>query len=72
MIRLRSGRTVADLGIAATLTLFLGACGSMSLTSPTPAPEAPEMPASIRADEIVGNEFLDRRAIVRGERRLPA
>jgi hypothetical protein len=54
MIRLRSGRTVADLGIAATLTLFLGACGSMSLTSPTPAPEAPEMPASIRPDEIVG------------------
>jgi len=55
-------RTVANLGIATALSLFLGACGSFNLpsfssSSPTPAPEpgvAPEMPATIRADEIVG------------------
>jgi hypothetical protein len=54
MIRSRSARTVANLGIAAALTILLGACASTNLTSPTPAPEAPEMPASIRPDEIVG------------------
>ena len=52
-------RAVANLGIASALTIFLGACGSLGLTSPTQtaAPEpgvAPEMPASIRAEEIVG------------------
>jgi len=57
MVRLIGARAVANLGIACTLTVFLGACGSMSLTSnsPTAAPEvAPAMPATIRADEIVG------------------
>ena len=59
MVRSLGARAVANLGIACALTMFLGACGSMSLTSssPTAAPEpgvAPEMPASIRADEIVG------------------
>jgi hypothetical protein len=61
MVRSRSVRTVANLGIASALTIFLGACGSMSLpsfsSSPSSAPEpgiAPEMPATIRADEIVG------------------
>jgi hypothetical protein len=59
MIRSVSARTVASLGVASALAIFLAACGSMSLTpsSPTVAPEpgvAPEMPASIRADEIVG------------------
>jgi hypothetical protein len=59
MIRSVSARTVANLGVASALAIFLAACGSMSLTpsSPTVAPEpgvAPEMPASIRADEIVG------------------
>jgi hypothetical protein len=57
MIRSRSVRTGANLGVACALTVFLGACGSMSLTSnsPTAAPEvAPAMPATIRADEIVG------------------
>src|SRR5579859_5234916 len=55
-------RTAANLGIAATLAIFLGACSSMSLpsfssSSPSVAPEpapVPEMPATIRADEIVG------------------
>jgi hypothetical protein len=57
MVRSLGARAVANLGIACTLTVFLGACGSMSLTSnsPTAAPEvAPAMPATIRADEIVG------------------
>ena len=61
MFRSISARTVANLGIASALALFLGACGSFSLpslsSSPEPAPEpgvAPEMPATIRADEIVG------------------
>ena len=54
-------RTAANLGIASMLAIFLGACSSMSLpsfsSSPSPAPEAaplPEMPATIRPDEIVG------------------
>src|SRR5579864_1337829 len=54
-------RTAANLGIASVLAVFLGACSSMSLPSfssspsaePAPAP-APEMPATIRPDEIVG------------------
>jgi len=61
MVSSRSARRVANLGIASALSIFLGACGSMSLpsfsSSPTPAPEpgvAPEMPATIRPDEIVG------------------
>ena len=62
MVKSCSARTVANLGIASALTLFLGACGSMSLpsfsSSPTAAPEpaalAPDMPATIRGDEIVG------------------
>ena len=50
---------VANLAIASALTIFLGACSSTSLPSlssnTAPEPElAPEMPASIRADEIVG------------------
>jgi hypothetical protein len=61
MVRSLNARAVGNLGIAAVLTIFLGACGSMSLpsltSSPPPAPEpgvAPEMPATIRSDEIVG------------------
>jgi hypothetical protein len=62
MVRLPNARAVANLGVASALTIFLGACGSMSLpslssSSDTSAPEpgvAPEMPATIRADEIVG------------------
>jgi len=57
-------RTVAGLAIASALTIFLGGCGggmslpsfSSSSSAPEPAEPgvAPEMPASIRADEIVG------------------
>src|SRR5258708_4601893 len=62
MVRSVSVRTVANLGIALALTLLLGACSSFSLPSlssstPSAAPEpgvAPEMPATIRSDEIVG------------------
>lgn len=61
MVRSLNARAVGNLGIASVLTIFLGACGSMSLpslsSSPTAAPEpgvAPEMPATIRSDEIVG------------------
>jgi hypothetical protein len=59
MIGSCSVRAVANLGIASALTIFLGACGSMSLPSltssePPPPAVAPEMPASIRSDEIVG------------------
>jgi hypothetical protein len=54
----RSVRTVASLGIASALTLFLGGCGSFSLTPSTSnPPEAavePEVPATVRADELVG------------------
>src|SRR5215212_10372359 len=59
MVRSGNVRTIANLGIASALTIFLGACGSMSLPSltssePPPPVEAPEIPATIRADEIVG------------------
>jgi hypothetical protein len=59
MVRSCNARAVANLGIACALTIFLGACGSMSLpsfsSSPSVAPEpVPEVPATIRPDEIVG------------------
>ena len=61
MISSRNARTVANLAIASSLTILLAACSGMSLpslsSSPPPDAEpgvAPEMPATIRADEIVG------------------
>jgi len=61
MVGSRSTRAAANLGIASALAIFLGACSSMSLpsfsSSPSPGPETapvPEMPATIRADEVVG------------------
>jgi hypothetical protein len=63
MIRSRHARTIAKLGIASSLALFLGACGSFNgfsgfgttqqVEAPEPPP-APELPASIRSDELVG------------------
>jgi hypothetical protein len=55
----RSARVIANLGFASVLAILLGACSSTSLpsfsSSPSPEPAAvPEMPATIRADEIVG------------------
>jgi hypothetical protein len=55
----RSARAATNLGIASALTIFLGACGggfSLSPTSQAP-PEPgvePELPATVRADELVG------------------
>ncbi|WKA27799.1 hypothetical protein [Bradyrhizobium roseum] len=61
MISSRNARTVANWAAASALTVLLAACGGgMSLGpmsgSPTPVEpaEAPEMPATIRPDEIVG------------------
>jgi hypothetical protein len=61
MVRSFNARAVANLAAASALTILLGGCGSMSLpslsSSSDPGPEpgvAPEMPATIRADEIVG------------------
>src|SRR5947208_15635035 len=60
MVSSANRRTVANLGIASALALSLGGCGSYSLpslSSPSAAPApsvAPEMPATIRPDEIVG------------------
>lgn len=63
MICSAHARTVANLAAVSYLALLLGACGGgfnlPSLTSSPPPPEAdtgvaPEMPATIRADEIVG------------------
>ena len=61
MISSRNARTVANLAIASALTIFLGGCETTSFnfgsSSQTVAPEpgvAPEMPATIRSDEIVG------------------
>jgi hypothetical protein len=64
MNRSRSARTVATLGVVSVMATSLGGCGSFNGfggfgggSSPPVAQEAPverEMPASIRADEIVG------------------
>ena len=61
MIRSGHARTVANLATASALTLFLGACSQLQSAvavhehrlRPSPA-VAPEMPATIRSDEIVG------------------
>jgi len=64
MLTLGYARTVARLSIVSALAVSLGACGSMSLGNfgfgsfqPAVAPEpgvAPEVPATIRAQELVG------------------
>ena len=60
MIRSCNARTLANLGIASALAILLGACSSMSLPSFSSSHTeqepgvAPEMPATLRADEIVG------------------
>ncbi|WP_050886323.1 hypothetical protein, partial [Bradyrhizobium sp. STM 3843] len=51
-------RAVANLGIASVLTVFLGACSSFSLSPSSPVATEPgvepEVPATIRPDELVG------------------
>jgi hypothetical protein len=60
MVSTGSARIVFNLGAASVLALSLGACGtfggfgSSQQAMPAEPPPAPEMPASIRADEIVG------------------
>ena len=60
MIRSCNARTLANLGIASALAILLGACSSMNLPSFSSSHTeqepgvAPEMPATLRADEIVG------------------
>jgi len=62
MIRSCNARPVASLAIVAALTVFLGGCETTgfnfgSSSGPSVAPEpgvAPDMPATIRSDEIVG------------------
>jgi len=64
MLSLGYARTVVRLSIVTALAISLGACGSMSLgnfgfgsSQPAVAPEpgvAPEVPATIRAQELVG------------------
>jgi len=59
MINLGSVRTIADLSIASALAICLAACSGMSLMSSSPSASlepgvAPEMPATVRADELVG------------------
>jgi hypothetical protein len=56
----RSARAATNLAIASALMIFLGACGgggfSLSPSSPSPPETAlePEIPATIRPDELVG------------------
>src|SRR5713226_7965913 len=61
MIRSCNARPVASLAIVAALTVFLGGCETTGFnfgsSSAPVAPEpgvAPDMPATIRSDEIVG------------------
>ena len=59
MVGPRYAQTVARLGVISMLTAVLGACSGMGLMSPSQPdspgqPMAPEMPATIRSDEIVG------------------
>jgi hypothetical protein len=60
MFNFGCARWIANLSASAALSLFLGACSSFSLSSPTPATAPvepgvePALPSSIRADELVG------------------
>ena len=62
MVTSRMARSFGTLGGVLVLTLGLGACGGMNLSMPSfgsnPPPAeplpAPELPASIRSEEIVG------------------
>jgi hypothetical protein len=62
MVSSSNARAIFSLAAAVTLPLVLGACGgfggfggfSSSQSVPQEPPPAPEMPASIRPDEIVG------------------
>lgn len=61
MVNTGNRRAVLNVGLASAFALLLGACGSINLPSfssgpsaPAEPPVAPDMPASIRADELAG------------------
>jgi hypothetical protein len=59
MVSLGYAQTVRNLLVVAALSIFLGACSSFSLSSPTPTVQSdpgvePALPSTIRADELVG------------------
>ena len=59
MMSLGSARTVAGLSVATALVMCLGGCSGMSLTGSSPSASlepgvALDMPATVRADELVG------------------
>jgi hypothetical protein len=60
MVSLGHARTVTNLSVISALAILLGACSSFSLGTSSPtasAPEpgvAPEAPATIRSEELVG------------------
>ena len=60
MVRSDGGRAALNLGAIAALAMFLGGCGSigsvgLSTQQPPPQPAVePEIPATVRADELVG------------------
>ena len=63
MVKSRNARSIVNLAAASALTVLLGACGggSYSSTQPTVAQNpglGPEMPATIRPEEIVGRYGL--------------
>lgn len=60
MVKSRNARSLAGFGAASALALLVGACGGGGYGTQTvsEAPPAPEMPASIRAEEIVGRYGL--------------
>jgi hypothetical protein len=60
MVRSDGGRAALNLGAAAALAMFLGGCGSIGsiglsqqTQAPPPAAE-PEIPSTIRSDQLVG------------------
>jgi hypothetical protein len=61
MVRSFGGRAAFNLGVASALAVLLGACGSIGSIGLSPQPAqppqpavAPEVPATIRSDELVG------------------
>jgi hypothetical protein len=58
MVKSDGGRAALNLGAAAALAVFLGGCGSFGSiglsTQPAPPPPEPELPATVRAEELVG------------------
>ena len=54
MVRSGYVRAGTNLGVAAALSIFLGGCPSMSPSVPPEPYVAPDVPATIRPDEIVG------------------